>query len=421
MTRSVHVVPAHGLPQADDLVGGRNSPAIRRHNRRLVLHILRSGPLSRRRIAEATGLQPATVTNIVGELIEVGIVHEIGSHRSGSSGGGRPEVLVDFRATDLYVGGVYVGIRGVYTSIGDVRGSMIGTDVRPRSHSPASVATDTAASLRRICAKARFSIDRLVAIGVAFVDDVGASESEQQEQHAAVASALGSQLGRPVEIESAAIALLIAEGLFGVVRDERTILVHVGTRVIAGVQWGHRLLGRFGYWDAPIGHTLVDPAGDVCRCGARGCLDTVASQAGMARHVALELASGSSSVLASMPSESLDSDAIAGAAAAGDPLATRLITDAGNALAIATANALQILNGELAIISGPIVSAGDVLMAPIREGIAARMRSATLPRVVSGTFGLDERHVAGLALALDRYVFSGASEYVAARSRVARA
>ena len=395
-----------------ELFGGRNSPAIRRHNRRLVLHELRGGPLSRRRIAAAAGLQPATVTNIVAELVRRGLVHEVGQSQTRSTAGGRPEVLLDLRVGALRVGGVYVGMRRLYVSVGDVRGHLLGSDAATRPSTVDAIARCAATMMRALCRRLGISLASLMGVGLAIVPEIAGASSiggEEELRHA-LAVALEEDLDCPADVENAAVAMLVAEGLFGTVRDERSLLVHVGTTVLAGVQWGSRLLGRFGYWSAPIGHTLVDPAGMTCECGANGCLDTVASEPALVRAAATALAHGERSMLTREDLAERRSRAIGEAASRGDALASRLVGAAADALAISLANSLQVLNGELAVVAGPIVAAGDVLVSRLRDGISAHMRSAAsaTPRVLVSAFSLDEPYMAGLAVALDRFVFRGA-------------
>jgi predicted NBD/HSP70 family sugar kinase len=329
--------------------------------------------------------------------------------------------MLDLRAGALRVGGVYVGMRSLYVSVGDVRGRLLGSDLAPRPTAASAIAHAAATMMRRLCERADVSIRSLIGIGLAVVPEVADASSQADDEvfRRTLAVELKKELDRPAEVENAAVAMLVAEGLFGAVGDDRSLLVHVGTTVLAGVQWGHRLLGRFGYWAAPIGHTLIDPAGSVCVCGATGCLDTVASEPAIVRGAERALAAGERSSLTLAAVDRDRSRAIGEAASRGDPLAVRLVRDAANALAISAANSLTVLNGELAIVAGPIVAAGDALVSPLREGIASHMRttSSGAPRVIASTFSLNEPFMAGVAVALDRFVFSGSgkSEYKPAR------
>jgi predicted NBD/HSP70 family sugar kinase len=385
-------------------VGPADSLEIRRYNRRLVVHVVRlSGPLSRARICDATGLQPATVTNIVGELIEQGLVHEVGLSRSKSTAGGRPQVLLDLRADALRVAGVYVGIRRVYVSIGDVKGAVLARERHLRPATPAGTARVAASTLRRLARGAGVPLQGIAAIGLALVASPLPSNPDAPLA-ARYVRALERELGRPVFAESGPVAMARAEGLFGGVGEERCILVHLGTTVGAGVQWGHPLLGRFGRWASPLGHVVVDPNGDACSCGARGCLDTIASEPHLVARAIAAVDAGRRTVL-STPGFDVRKrgvEAIAEAAARGDDVATSLVDDAASALAKAIAAALQVLAVDLAIVAGPILLA-DAFMQRLTADVA---RLITRPvRVRGSAFGLDAPFVAGLGIALDRAVF----------------
>ncbi len=397
-----------------ELIRGQNAPYIRQHNRRLILHVLRTeAPLSRRRIAESTGLQPATVTNIVGELIAMGLAQEIGQSRSRSSAGGRPQVLVDLNANAAHVGGVYIGIRRIYVSIVDIKGTVLACERLMRPASTQGVARVAASTLRRLGRGVGVPVSAMAAIGLAVVVSATVRaadpETESVRLGAALAAILEAELGKPVLDDRGPVAMVLAESLFGAVSDARCILVHVGTTVSAGVQWGHRLFGRFGYWPSPIGHTIVDPDGVECLCGARGCLDTVASERYLADRAA-RAARGRLRTLLGTPEfdpRQRGSEAIGEAAAHGDALAMRLVDEAAGALGVAIANALQIINADTAVIAGPILTAGDRLLVPLRERVTALLAGSRgrRVRIVPTAFGLDAPFVAGPSLALDRSIF----------------
>jgi predicted NBD/HSP70 family sugar kinase len=138
-----------------------------------------------------------------------------------------------------------------------------------------------------------------------------------------------------------------------------------------------------------LGHTIVDPAGAVCRCGNRGCLETIAGAPALLS--LLEPAHGPVGL-----SELLDR------ADAGDPAFRRVIADAGAAIGGAAANLCNLLNPELIVVGGDLARAGELLLGPLRDGLsrAAIPSPAGDVRVVAGELGERAELLGALALAL---------------------
>src|SRR5439155_5167763 len=163
------------------------------------------------------------------------------------------------------------------------------------------------------------------------------------------------------------------------------------------------------YWHSPIGHSVVDPQGEQCACGAHGCLDTIASERYLIERADRAVAGRRGTVLARPqfdPGER-GAEAIGEAATMGDAVALELIAQAADALGIAIANALQVLSADLAILAGPVLSAGDALLGPLRQRVSSQVSGSLgrAPRVFPTAFGLEAPFIAGPAIALDRAVF----------------
>ena len=107
------------------LVGG-NGALLKRQNRAAVLRgILGFGPLSRRALTRKTGLTASTITNIVGELIAAGLVHELGAvDGDGPARAGRREVMIDLDPLGGVVIGGHIGVQRVILAVGDLRAGI---------------------------------------------------------------------------------------------------------------------------------------------------------------------------------------------------------------------------------------------------------------------------------------------------------
>ncbi|WP_211244083.1 ROK family protein [Actinospica robiniae] len=178
----------------------------------------------------------------------------------------------------------------------------------------------------------------------------------------------------------------LAEGRIGAARGSRDYLfVALGTGVggmlcLDGVPrlGPHHRAGE-------IGHVIVDPAGDPCGCGQRGCLETIASATGIKQRFGT----------------GISAHEVAQLAAAGDPRAGEVWSDAVQGLATALTGAITLLDLDVIVVGGGVAKAGEQLLAPLRAEIDARLTFQRPPRLVQAELG-DEAAVAGAALiALD--------------------
>lgn len=138
-----------------------------------------------------------------------------------------------------------------------------------------------------------------------------------------------------------------------------------------------------------IGHITVDEQGRICRCGNRGCLETLV---------------GGASLLALLPpgwtSHTPDLHALVDAATQGDLGCRRIIADAGRAVGVAAAMLCNVLNPRRMVVGGELAEADDLLLNPLRETLARQTlpRAAALMDVIPAELG--ERAAALGAVAL---------------------
>ena len=137
--------------------------------------------------------------------------------------------------------------------------------------------------------------------------------------------------------------------------------IKVSTGIGAGLISGGRLQHGVGGTAGEIGHTVIADGGPVCRCGNRGCLETLASTRSIAE------------LLSASRAEEVSSRRVLELSAAGDAAAQRLIGDAGRAIGIAVANLCNLLNPQCVIVGGDLGAAGDVAARSVaRHGAAQR-------------------------------------------------
>jgi glucokinase len=157
--------------------------------------------------------------------------------------------------------------------------------------------------------------------------------------------------------------------------------VTVSTGVGGGVvDKGSVFLGANGL-TAEIGHTLVDTSDSAleCQCGAKGCLESMASGTAIERIARQKLASGgfADSALAPLESNLLDSEAVFDAAQKNDPLAVFILNGAVSSLAVGLTNVVHLFNPDM------IVLGGGVTQGLVKLDMLSRIRQEMETRVMS--------------------------------------
>jgi predicted NBD/HSP70 family sugar kinase len=135
------------------------------------------------------------------------------------------------------------------------------------------------------------------------------------------------------------------------------VFVKIGSGIGAGlILNGQPFYGHVGV-TGEIGHATIVEHGLVCRCGNRGCLETVASTTTMVE------------LLSRGEKEPITPDDIVRRALAHDPATLRVIDDAGLAVGRSLGNVANLINPEVIVVGGPLAELGDILLEPIRRGL----------------------------------------------------
>ena len=183
---------------------------------------------------------------------------------------------------------------------------------------------------------------------------------------------LAACFGVPTIVDNDAKALALGEHWRGAGQGSTNLLgMVVSTGVGGGIILNGRLLHGFGGNAGHIGHIMVWPDGPPCGCGARGCVEGIASGTGLARRLSQALADGEPSRLA----PGANAADIADAARQGDALAGWLFRTAGEAVGRGIASAAALLDLERVVIGGSVaLRAWDLLGPPLETELRARAR-----------------------------------------------
>jgi predicted NBD/HSP70 family sugar kinase len=205
--------------------------------------------------------------------------------------------------------------------------------------------------------------------------------------------AMREALGLPVQVENDANLGALSEWMWGAGRGADDLAyLKVATGIGAGLIIAGRPYPGTGGTAGELGHTVIDPAGSICRCGNRGCLETIAG------------ASGVLAALRDTYGDDLTIEQAVARAREGDGGCRRAIADAGHAIGLAVATLCNILNPARVVVGGELGAAGDVLLDPLRESLrrGAIRSTAEDVTVVEGALGERAEVLGAVALVLRR-------------------
>lgn len=373
------------------------SLGLRQSNRLRVLETLYSQPgTSRAELARVTGLSRATVSMLIEELEEAQIVEEHGNEEVRPRNTGRPPIPLSLVPGAGFAVGLDIGRQHVRVAVCDLSGHPVVDDWTPAEidHAPTE-SLDLAAELVRSALEVTgVPPDRLLGVGMGLAAPINTLTGEL-EAHGILAGWQGirpaaemeERLGIAVQLENDANAGALGEKVFGVAQGVDDLIY---VRLSAGVGAGLILNGA-PYHGArgvagEIGHVTVVENGLICRCGNRGCLETVASPVAVAE--LLERSMG----------QPVSVQALLDLVKAGDRGAQRAVSDAGDLVGRALAMIVNTLNPELVVVGGELAGAGSVVLDPIRAAIERHgvMPAAHVVNVTAGTLG-DRAEVLGAA------------------------
>jgi predicted NBD/HSP70 family sugar kinase len=345
---------------------------LREANRlRVVDELRRHGTLSRADLARLTGLSATTMTALVAELLNSGLVVEQ-ALRDGDGDGervgrGRPPVLLRLDAAAGGALGIDFGHHHLRVAVADLsrtvlaeRAMEIDVDAEAR-HS-----LDAAAELvEEVLDEAGMERRRIIGAGVglpgpidARTGAVGSSVILGDWVGLKPAEELARRLDVPVTVDNDANLGALGEVSSGAARGLADVIyVKVASGIGAGLVLGGRLYHGSVGLAGELGHVHVRDQGAVCRCGSRGCLETVAA---------------TGAVLAALRPAHRDDLTVHEAVAlvrAGDLGAQRVFTDAGRAIGRALGDHCNLLNPSAIVVGGDLSAAGRPLLDGIRESV----------------------------------------------------
>jgi glucokinase-like ROK family protein len=387
---------------------------VRQFNLSAVLKMIYTqAPLSRARLAPMTGLNKSTISSLVQDLIDRGLIREAGIN---SNGAGRPATLLVVNDRGGAVIAAELGVDFVTAALVDFAGSVLWR--RRMDADPAESQEETLGAIRQLIEEA------LVVCGAKDLRVLGISFSipgTVDVEHGILLFApnlnwrnvplreIFAFTGLKVYLENDANAAAVAEHLFGEAQNVRDfVFVFGGVGLGGGLYLNDQLYRGKGGYAGEIGHTPIraDPEFVECHCGNVGCWETYSGQESILRRVQARLDAGCESSIPSLTQggeNRLSMTSITEAAQGGDQVALEALAEAGAAMGSGFAGLVNILNPEKIVLGGPISIAGEYLMPAIMEGVTTQSMTgmAEQTQISISTFGTDASLIGAAAVVID--------------------
>ncbi|WP_422936574.1 ROK family transcriptional regulator [Sinomonas sp. P47F7] len=336
--------------------------ALRRQNEQRIVEALMAGPATQAELSRTTGLSTATVSNIVKVLHEASIVAT-----EPTTSSGRRALSVRLNSNSAVAVGIDFGRRHLRVVVSNLAYDILAEDTvsLPLGHEAdvgIAAAVDVLDSLLEDA-----GIDRRDVVGVgAGIPGPIDHRTGSVAQGAILPEWVGfnllthleEALELPVFVDNDANLGALSEVTWGPHSGvSNLIFVKIGSGIGAGlIINGQPFYGHVGV-TGEIGHATIVEHGQICRCGNRGCLETLASTTTM-----IELLSRGGR-------ERVTPDDIVRMALARDTATLRVVDDAGLAVGRALGNVANLINPEVIVLGGPLTEMGDLLLDPVRRGL----------------------------------------------------
>lgn len=363
-----------GLKFLDDIKAGIRSASLKKD---IICYYINNGDNTLADLGKELDLSVPTVTKMVGELIDDGIVMDFGKIET--PGGRRPNIY-GLNQNSGYFIGVDICHSHVNIGITDFKGELISEEL-----SIPFIESQPQERFQRLCEiitqfihNSKVPKHKILSMGINISGRVntltGHSYSSFYFDERPLTEMFENELNINVSIDNDSRAMTYGEYIKGCVNGEKNVLyVNVSWGLGLGIIVGGQLYyGKSGF-SGEFGHIPAFGNEILCHCGKKGCLETEASGLALHRKFLEKLHSGHSSLLTQKsgynPNAPISLNDIIEVALQEDMLAIELIEEIGNSLGKHIAGLINLFNPELVVIGGTLAYAGDYLMLPLRSAI----------------------------------------------------
>jgi glucokinase-like ROK family protein len=359
---------------------------VRQINLAVVMHHLReSAPISRAALAEITGLNKTTVSSLVRELIDRQFVREVGYETPESGrGAGRLAMLLTLNPKAGYIVSFEIGVdflMAVCTNFAPETIWQYKEDIDPDMGQQVIFDRLLALLYQALNIGSEYCQTLLgVAVGVpGLVDQTSGTllfAPNLRWENVPLRAQLQGLIDGPLVVDNEAKLAALGEHYFGAARGYNEVLyLSAGVGLGGGIVHGGQVFSGVAGFGSEFGHMTMDPEGEICNCGNRGCWETQVSQRALFRYLRRCEGQGNETILTEMTGGNLGAltvPMVVEAAQQKDRLALEALEVLGHHLGIGIASLVNALNPELVVFGGILSLASEYLLPVIENEVRRR-------------------------------------------------
>jgi glucokinase-like ROK family protein len=402
---------------------GSNLNLVKQHNlQAILLNLLYEPVLSRVQLARRLNLSNTTITNLIAELIEQGIVTEINSdpEKDELRPVGRPRTSICLEPNARYVVGIHIGVGIFRVGLANLRAEIIHNHTEHFDTSaPAGDVLELIETITvNMIDESGFGRGSVLGVGVGasglvdFSTGVNLLAPNLDWRDVPLREELQKRLNLPVIVDNNVRTMAIGETYFGAGRGVDSVaFVYGRTGVGAGLTFKGRVFRGSSKGAGEIGHCVILPhGGETCRCGNSGCLETLISESAILREAQHIASSDPGGILAGILETGSDLppiERVFDAARQGDSRVKEMLEERAYYLGVALVNLINLFNPDLILLGGIFSRGEDLFIPPITRTIQqmAFGGMGKQVRLQATSFGWKAGAVGAAALALLHFFY----------------
>jgi N-acetylglucosamine repressor len=366
------------LLQQDDLKNGGSNTDLKRFRLHSIIieFLYRNGQASNPELAKLTNLSSPTINKLLLELVELGIVQELGH---GASIGGRRPTKYGINSNAKYIISIDIDCRTISMGVFNLQNEAVSDIITyfDNVKNKKQVFEGIFKRLDALLADLNYNANQFLGIGISIPGLIEAKTGETYSDllidDLSLVDAFRQRYQLPTFTENDSRVMALGEQAFGsALNKENALCINICDGIGLGMIVNGKIYdGKSGY-AGEFGHINVVEDGLMCTCGKKGCLETVASGTALIQFAQKGIVGGKQSIISELVHGKLDDihvSTIIEALENGDIFAIDLISQAGTYLGKAIAGLIHIFNPETIIIGGKVAGAKHFLLDPIQQSL----------------------------------------------------
>ncbi len=364
----------------------KNNISLKEINKKNILKIVMDiGPISRIDISKRLKISRPTTSAYISDLIEDGLIGEIGKSDSTSSGG-KKAVLLQFNGKAGYILGAMIGVKTIRIALTDLSSNIVDIIKIPTEEwqGPDAVVDKLAKNLKKVIKASRINKEKVIGIGIGATGLVDSrkgmvifSPNLDGWNNIKLKEIIEEKIGFPTFIENECRVQAIAEKKYGLAKNiNNFVCVETGVGIGTGVFIDNKLVVGDKGMAGEVGHIITNLAGSrKCHCGNVGCLETLCSINSLIEDIMADIKKSRKST--GYSGDKLEIEDLYMLYEQGDEIVTKNVEKNAEYLGIGISNTIKMFNPELIIIHGEVIKFGEKYLKKVKESVSRN----TFPKV----------------------------------------